>query len=439
MRSSIKRRILLWFGGITTLILVLFTVAFYIFLQKSIRLKIETRLATEAKSVQDALFAGTPLQQYAKSHLQDAEAAVVRDGKIIDRTKNFKLDDLSGYLHAPKHFFMLEREQSVNGIYLLQMKLPFAGAVVVVSHDINNMAEDVEDTLLFLEPLLLLLLLFAASRVIDKILKPVQKITRTARRISIDNFAGTIPLPEEEDEIRALVESFNAMIERLREGAENLERFNSDVSHELKTPLTVIRGETEVTLRKPRDPQIYIRSLQTVAYEADQMEQIVENLLLLNRYTRENIAQTFEACHLDAIVLRAVERHETRLREKRQALKIDRLENITLAANPLLMAALFANLIDNAVKYTPEDKKITLSLYRDTKIHFVIVDEGVGIPAEKLPKVTDRFYRVDTARSRRNRGFGLGLSIAQKSVHLHGGEMRIASAEGKGTTVHVVL
>lgn len=334
---------------------------------------------------------------------------------------------------------MLEREQSVNGIYLLQMKLPFAGAVVVVSHDINNMAEDVEDTLLFLEPLLLLLLLFAASRVIDKILKPVQKITRTARRISIDNFAGTIPLPEEEDEIRALVESFNAMIERLREGAENLERFNSDVSHELKTPLTVIRGETEVTLRKPRDPQIYIRSLQTVAYEADQMEQIVENLLLLNRYTRENIAQTFEACHLDAIVLRAVERHETRLREKRQALKIDRLENITLAANPLLMAALFANLIDNAVKYTPEDKKITLSLYRDTKIHFVIVDEGVGIPAEKLPKVTDRFYRVDTARSRRNRGFGLGLSIAQKSVHLHGGEMRITSAEGKGTTVHVVL
>jgi len=398
------------------------------------------QLEKQTNTIQNMMLSHTFRQLTDKPFFENLEAAVIRKNKIIQKSKNFSLHkSLSSYLQSKQHFFIDETESTLKGIYLLKLKKKQETYLIITTHNINNIAENVEDTLLVSIPILLLILLFLGSKLIDKILIPVKHITQTANEISINNFSGTIPVPSREDEIKALVEAFNNMIVRLKEGVDNLNRFNSDVSHELKTPLTVIKGEVEITLRKLRNSDEYIQSIQTIAYEAKQIEHIVENLLLLTRYTKENITQTFELCHLDAILFNTLEKYDTVIQNKQLHLHIDRVAPVITKANPLLLAAIFSNLIDNAIKYTTSGKKIRISLYQKEKIYFTIQDEGMGIPKEQLSKVTDRFYRGDISRSKHIQGFGLGLSIVKKGVELHYGEMKIISTLQKGTTVHIAL
>lgn len=430
----------MWFGGVTAAILIIFSFVFYYVMDKSINLKIQTQLYKQGIQIEDRITEGDPLELVLQKELaDDYEAAIFKAGKRIKQSSNFHLDDPEAYYHQNDKFFMLRSEKKLKGVYVLAVPKPFNGKLIVTTHEMNNTAKDIQDILLTLIPILLLTLLFLGSKLIDKILVPVKRITWTANEISVNNFSGTIALPNTEDEIKALVEAFNNMTVRLKEGVYNLNRFNSDVSHELKTPLTVIKGEIEITLRKLREPDAYIESLQTIAYEAEQIEHIVENLLLLTKYSKENITETFELCQLDAILLNTLEKFDLTLKEKHLDLNIEKLEAITTEANPILLSMIFSNLIDNAIKYTPKHKAVTVSLYKDEKIHFIVIDEGIGIPEEKLSKITDRFYRVDTSRNKKIKGFGLGLSIVRKSVELHNGEMSITSVLDKGTSVHIVL
>jgi len=432
--------VLVWFGGVSAMLLILFSLAFYYLFDQSSTLKIQTQLYKQTIHIEDEITAGESLGEILQKALSlNYEAAVFKADQLIIKSRNFHLKNPGSYMHYDNHFTLLKSEQYLKGVYVLTLLKPFNGKLIVTTHEINNSIEDIVDTLLALIPIVLLSLLFLGSKLIDKILIPVKRITRTANEISVNNFSGTIPLPDKEDEIKALVSAFNDMIMRLKEGVDNLNRFNSDVSHELKTPMTVIKGEIEVTLRKLREPDEYIESIQTIAYEAEQIEHIVENLLLLTKYSKENIIQTFELCHLDAMILNTLEKYDITLKEKQLNLNIEKLEPIVTEANPILLSMIFSNLIDNAIKYTLKHKTITISLYRDDKIHFIIKDEGIGIPKEKLSKITDRFYRVDESRNKKIKGFGLGLSIVKKSVELHGGEINIASALDKGTTVHIVL
>ena len=139
------------------------------------------------------------------------------------------------------------------------------------------------------------------------------------------------------------------------------------------------------------------------------------------------------------MILNTLEKYDVTLKEKQLDLNIEKLEPIMTEANPVLLSMIFSNLIDNAIKYTPKHKAITITLYKDENIHFIIKDEGIGIPEEKLSKITDRFYRIDESRNKKIKGFGLGLSIVKKSVELHSGEINIISTLDKGTTVHIVL
>jgi len=409
--------------------------AFYYFLKQSNQLKLQTTLYEQAEQIEATLLDHKPLT----NSFHSLNIMLVKNGKIIQKNQDFR-EDYSSYYHLTNDkFFWIESEQYIKGIYILILPKSINGKLIVATHKINNTVEDVEDTLLTTEPLLLLILLFLGSKLIDKILFPIKKITQAAQNISVNNFAKTIDLPKNDDELKALVLSFNHMIKRLKEGVNNLDRFNTDVSHELKTPLTVIKGEIEVTLRKLREPANYIKSLQTISYETNQIEQIVDNLLLLTKYSQENIAQTFEVCHLDALVLNTIEKYDKSIEDKHLKLHIKKLEPIVLNSNPLLLYTIFSNLIENAIKYTKEAKTITISLYKDENIHFIIEDEGIGIPKEELSKVTERFYRVDSSRNKTIQGFGLGLSLVKNSIDLLKGDILVSSVLGQGTTVHISI
>ena len=204
-----------------------------------------------------------------------ATFALIENNRVQYKTADFDLQNLDFYLKSRHSFFILNNEESsedINALYIYKGK---KYSIAIYKKNIDNKIEDLVTTLLILNPILLLVLIFMASKMIDKILDPIHNVIKTAKEISVNNFSTTIPRPKDSDEIRELIDSFNAMIERLRAGVESLDRFNSDVSHELKTPLTVILGEIEVTLRKQRESHEYEKSMRTIHHETSQIQKIV--------------------------------------------------------------------------------------------------------------------------------------------------------------------
>jgi signal transduction histidine kinase len=220
------------------------------------------------------------------------------------------------------------------------------------------------------------------------------------------------------------------MIERLQSSFEQIERFNSDVSHELKTPLTIVKGEAKFALKKPRDKKEYKESFHTILNQANSMQEMIDNLLLLVRYSKENIQKSFKKINVEYILLQVLEKY------KNENIKIKKLESVELCSNAELIKLIFSNIIDNAVKYTPKEKNIYISL---TQNSFIVEDEGIGIPQDKIEKITDRFYRVDESRNKSIKGFGLGLSIVKNSIDLLDWRLEIESEVGKGSKFKIIF
>ena len=426
--NSLKTRVLVWFGTVTFVVLSLFALSFNYFLNNSINNNIKSKLQLIADRYNDHI------------KTQNIGIALISDDKVQKKNSIFDLKNYKHYLHQKQNFFIITHKEDDDYIDALYIAQQGKNKILVYRKNIDNKIENFQDTLLWLIPILLFVFIVLASKMIDKILLPINKLREATKDITLTKFTQEIELPKEDDEIRDLVVSFNAMIARIKDGVERLDRFNSDVSHELKTPLTVIQGEIELALRKLRKPQEYEKSLQTIQKQSRQIELIVKQLLLLTKYSKENIQDTFEECSLDSILMNTVDKFHLKLEEKNIKLHIEKLEPANMNANCTLIESIFVNLIDNAIKYTPQNKNITISLYnQDDKIHFIITDEGIGIEDEHLSKITQRFYRVDSARSKRTEGFGLGLSIVQNSIWLHGGNLKITSYKNIGSTVKVNL
>ena len=431
-KNSLKYKVLLWFSIIVAFILFVFSYALYYFLEESINLRIQTNLYNQALNIYENNFNIKNKINY--------EIAVFKNNNLISFSNNFSIKDYNKYISKDEIFFINEiDEYKVEGIYVLKFKKPYTGAILVYQKDISNKAEDIEDILLVLNPILLLILIFLGNKLIDKILIPIKNISKTAKQISIDNFSYTIDITQNDDEIKELINSFNEMISRLKYGVETLDRLNSDISHELKTPLTIIQGELELALRKQRDKEYYQKSINIALKQSQNIQEIINSLLLLSKYSKQNIKETFETINLKELLLGIVSDYKIQFNNKNINLHIKNIENIEFLANRVLINFIFSNLIDNAIKYSNENTNIYISLYKKQNIYFTIKDEGIGINQEQLSKITNRFYRVDESRNKTIKGYGLGLSIVKNSVELHNGSLQISSKLNIGTTVQIIF
>jgi len=442
--KSIKTKILFYFGFITIFILIIFNVILYHFLEENTKLTIQNNLYHKAVFINNELVSNVPVKDLLNNKIIESfEIAIIKEDEILYKKGMTNFNSLIPYIDEKQSFFVFKRENKLDGLYIFRIHKPYKGAILFLEKNlddkIDSRIKEVKDILFFLEPMLLLLLIFLVSKIIDKILTSIKKITKTANKIYVTDFASEIPPPKYNDEIKDLVDSFNKMINRLKNGVQVLEQFNSDVSHELKTPLTVLRSEIEIALNKPREQEYYEKSLNTMQKEIDQIQSIVDNLLLLTKYTKENIKQTFEEVSLDSILLSTIDKFNNSLKKHKIKIHIKKFEPIAIKANPIVIATIFSNLIDNAIKYSKEETNIYIELYKTNKIYFEIKDEGIGITKENLEKVQDRFYRVDESRNKKIKGFGLGLSIVKNSIELHGGTLHINSRENIGTDIQVVL
>jgi signal transduction histidine kinase len=423
--KSIKTKILVWFTGIIIIVLVIFSIIVLYFFRESINLKIKTELNNQVQLIQSQL--SSNLLKLNNNY----KIAIYKDNKIIFKNSNINFDKL---IKNKMDFYIKYRDETIDAILIKKIKTPFNGKIIILKSNIDNKFESLEDSLLVSEPILLLVLLVLFSKIIDKILIPIKTITKSANFINVNNFTIKIDELNEENEINELIKAFNKMISRLKEGVEKIDNFNSDVSHELKTPISIIKGEIEFTLKKPRDTENYINSLNIINEEINRIEEITTNLLLLTSYTKENIKETFTLINLDSVLLNIIDKYESVLKQKNINLEIKELKNVKIQGNLTLIQTLFSNLIDNAIKYTPQHNSIFITL-KDNE--FYIRDEGIGIAKDKLQYIMDKFYRVDKSRNQKIKGYGLGLSIVKNIIELHNFKIDINSELNKGTVIKI--
>lgn len=438
---SLKYKVLLWFAGIISSVLIVFSFLLYILLEDGIHGEIELQMKNKAHFIQKNMLQNLDTEKtklYEK--LINTEFVILKENNdVVYASKKFPLENIEVYQESKQMFFVYETtHDNEDAIFRTQFTTPYNGEIILHLNQINNKAEKIQEILMYLNPILLLLLIWIGSNLIDKILIPIKKLTDTVEKINISDIPNKILISNENNEITQLENAFNNMIERLKNGIETLNNFNNDVSHELKTPLTVVNAAIELSLRKKRDSDYYEDSLHTIQYEIKQIEKIIDELFLFSKYSKDTIQSTFKDSFLDSILLDVISKYEVQALHKEITITINKIENITMNVNPLLINIIFSNLLDNAIKYTPIKKRIYIELFvKDERTFFCIKDEGIGIENKYLPKITDKFYRVDQSRNKNIKGFGLGLSIVKNFVNLHNAKLDIQSEIHKGTIVTI--
>lgn len=282
----------------------------------------------------------------------------------------------------------------------------------------------------------LVLSLLIGDFLTKRALQPIDAIAQTARQITAaDDLGRRIPYDGPPDEIGQLTETFNETLERLERLFNAQRRFVADVSHEMRTPLTTIQGNLDLMRRIGYDEE----AMAAIDSESRRMSRLVNDLLMLAKADAGRIPLEKTVVDLDTLLLE-VYNQARMLSDGVVDVRLGPVDQARVLGDTDRLKQLLLNLVSNGLKYTPEGGSVTLSMSRsDPWITITICDTGIGIPEDDLPHIFDRFYRVDKARSRQMGGTGLGLSIAQWIAEAHGGEIRVTSILGEGSTFTLYL
>ncbi len=288
--------------------------------------------------------------------------------------------------------------------------------------------------------IIILMSVVAGIIIIENIMKPVKKITEAAIKIGNgSDLKERINIGEGKDDFKVLANQFDKMMDKLDEAFEKEKRFTSDASHELRTPVAVISAQCEYTLESPRDIEEYIESLEVISRQNRRMSSLINDMLYLSRFENKKGQYTFESFNFSECVSQICS-DMSLIESKNIKLYYNVEENIFVKGERELLERLISNLISNAYKYGKENGEIKVSLTHDQKqnrIFLKVSDNGIGIDESEKDKIFDRFYRSDKSRS--EAGTGLGLSLALEIAKLHGGDILLESAMGKGSTFTLVL
>lgn len=324
--------------------------------------------------------------------------------------------------------------------------------LVITKADVAEVAaaypvEEVDATLrglfslmLWAIPVVILMSVIAGWFLAKRALSPVDLITMSARRITAERLSDRLPVLQSNDEIARLTDTLNEMIARLERSFEQVRQFTSDASHELKTPLAILMGELEIALRKPIADKEIRATLESCLEEVERLNNVVQGLLELSRAESGQVKIEMLPVDLSALLRDICEDIEIIAEPKEISVATSIAPNVTINGDKTRLHQAFLNVIENAVKYTPRRGRVRVELSSGgDRAVLRVVDTGQGIPADQLPKIYDRFYRVDKARSQDVQGTGLGLSIVRWIVETHGGTIMASSEVGTGTTFVIAL
>jgi two-component system, OmpR family, sensor kinase len=320
----------------------------------------------------------------------------------------------------------------------------YAVAVLQSLHSQNEMMADIRDTFLWAIPVALLLASMGGYFLARKSLAPIADMAAQARSMSAANLNSRLPVTNERDELGQLAQTFNQLLQRLEASFEQQRRFMADASHELRTPVAILRGEAEVTLSKAeRSPEEYRQTLSTLREESQRLAHIIEDLFTLARADAGQYPLTMREAYLDEIASGALQRARSLALAKNITLVPAIESDLPICADEALLGRMLLNLLDNAIKYSPDGSTVTLTCRREgSSCVLSVSDNGPGIAIEMQPRIFERFFRGDKARSRgegETGGAGLGLSIARWIAEAHQGQLTLTRCDGSGSTFTAIF
>jgi heavy metal sensor kinase len=281
--------------------------------------------------------------------------------------------------------------------------------------------------------------LISGMFVSKRLLKPIDKITKTAQSISIQDLNKRIEVNTADDELSRLAKTFNEMIERLQNSFESQNKFVSDASHELRTPISVIQGYINLLDRWGKnDKEILQEAIDTIKNETTNMTSLIQKLLFLARGDSKTLKLEKENFCLNELVDEVT--RESSIIAPSHSIFNKKNDSIMIYADFRLLKQALRAIIDNSIKYTPDSGEIRINSRKTAEnIVISIEDTGIGIPSEAIPSLFNRFYRVDEARSKKTGGTGLGLAIVRQIIDIHSGSISVESTPEKGTVVVIKL
>lgn len=472
--ASIRTRLSAWYAGAFALLLSIFALGAYGFLEHVTQQRIDEYLAETASAVAGAMeferVSGKAFDEIVDDVLEEfrmQDIAVI----VLDRDRNrISMLDLGARRRAtpprthaaqqlPDLRTILTRTRPTDATTFATGSGD-AGPVRVVAlpyrlgtHDIvigaarslegqDRTLRDARYAILLGIPFMLIVATAGGSLLARKSLDPVSAIAEQAARISAASLHERVAVPNPRDELGRLAAVLNELLERLDRSFEEQRRFTADASHELRTPVAIISGEAELALsRDGRSPEELREALARVRAESDRLKRIVDDLFLLARAEAGDPIMVPREVYLGEVAADSVRALRSLAERKTVTLGFEGSEDLPFQGDEALLRRLFVNLLDNAIKYTPPGGDVTLSAERQNGSYVVAVaDTGPGIPPDAQPHIFDRFYRSDRdRRASATGGAGLGLAIASWIAQTHGGTVGLERSDASGSRFVVRL
>jgi two-component system, OmpR family, heavy metal sensor histidine kinase CusS len=449
---SIRVRLTLWYSLVLLAALSLFVWGIWLTANHRLMASVDTALMEQAKGVitviRNELDPAHPeqlqeeLTEYAQAtpdgnliEVRDPKGQQILSSKVValeragaGTTRSVFGDQKTGRAHY--------RTYVTNAVV---KGSPFQILVATPLRETRSILRDLHILLLWTAPAVLLIAALGGYWISRRALAPVDEITQAGRSIGIQNLSQRLTVPATGDELQRLSETWNDMLARLESAVKRLSQFTADASHELRTPIALIRTTAELTLRRERSPETYREALSEIVAESERTSRLVEDLLLLARADAGLPALPLENLELTPLVRDICQQGQVLAEARQLQISTDLPEEpVFVQANDPALRRLLLLLVDNAVKYTPAGGRITVSVGQDRAgATLAVRDTGIGIPDSALPHVFERFYRADESRNRDAGGAGLGLSIAKWIAERHHASLEAESVLGQGSTFRI--
>ena len=452
-KLSIRSSLTLWYSAILLLGMALFGGAMWFALGQRLMAGVESRLSERVEGLRTVLelesglndpkLLQLELSEFARE-IPEGELMQMRDeaGKNILSSPSQHLFSIGASTNRPA-YASAAREGRSYRILTTRIRAARESYDVLVAaslDDTNAILRDFRRLLFLMVPAVLFVACLGGFWVSGRALSPVDEITRVAKSISVENLSDRLTVPQSGDELQRMSETWNQVLERLDGAVTRIRLFTADASHELRTPVALIRATADLALRRPRPVAEYQTALSEIRCESERMTDLIESLLTLARSDTNGARLPLDSVDLNELVRDVVVKSEPMAHQKCIALHTTVMKSPALiSANAFAIQRLLLALIDNALKHTAAGGEVSVATAAaNGGIILSVKDTGEGIQPEALPHIFERFFRADTARSAGS-GAGLGLSIAQAIAEAHGSGIVVESTPGVGSRFELLL
>ena len=455
---TLRNRIAFTYSSVTALLIAALFLLIYFVIQETVYSHLDTDLDAETHEVyssmvvlDNSIIFANPDEWNEKEHGQiEVNPTFIQicdtAGNVIKRTPNLRYGVLKC---TPASSQKAYYDTWLSGASIRQVQFPIQNptgrilAYLIIAVPLQESAvvlKNLRETLLIGYPIVLFVLFFLSRSIAGRSVFPINSVILAAARITKENLDDRIPLPRHKDEIRILAQTVNDLLDRLRDVVLREKQFTADASHELRTPLSVIKGTLEVLTRKPREREQYEEKIRFVISEVDRMSLLVDQLLELARYESGAMKASVVDIDLPRLVGASFERLRSAAAEKNISLQLTAAEGVHIHADVSMMTSIIENILTNAIKYSPAGQPVEVNVKKEAeKIACSFSDHGSGIAEDHLPKIFDRFYRVDESRTSQVSGKGIGLAIVKRLAHLQHLDITVQSTPAVGTTFTITF